>query len=276
MLMAAACHQHVHVHTHPPAEAGLGLVPGDRVVARWRDAFWSATVLTVEERLVTVAWDVPPPDTSRVSREWMRKLEHPGDDLLAGAWVLCPGSSDAFIPCRVEGVEADEADVRLTDSGSFIRLPRAHLFLVPDELYAWVVDKGDAAIERYLMADRLQSVVPLSAGEPVARPGAEVLARWSDGEWWRGTAIAIDGGEITVAWADGSEPLALAPGDVAPLGNDDGRLEKGSVALCQYGDTTRWSRAHVVALGSKDLEVRYIDGTAVKLATSRCVSGRTD
>src|SRR5687767_8391021 len=89
----------IHVHV-PPANAprgGAGLQPGDRVVTRLRNEFREATVITVDGALVTVGWDLPPPDRTQVARSWIVRLDEKPGKPRPGDWRLCP-SDESWVP----------------------------------------------------------------------------------------------------------------------------------------------------------------------------------
>src|SRR4051812_31085477 len=97
--LGAACVppvMHVHVNGETPIQGGLGLEPGDRVIARWKDGLFAATVITVRHNLVTVAWDQPPPAESHVARAWVAPIAPLPGDVAVGSWAAC-ADGESFV-----------------------------------------------------------------------------------------------------------------------------------------------------------------------------------
>ena len=255
------------------ANAGADLAPGARVVARWQDGFWEATVVAVQGDLIVIAWDQPPPEPSYRPRGWVVRAEAPPAAAQAGDWLLCPAERVWHL-CQVEAMESGDGDalrvVVVSDARAYT-LARADVLPVPAGLVDWAARHGSAQLERARLAARLQGVEPVTAGKPV-RVRDRVLARWTDGSWWEAEVKAAAGSQITVAWADGSAPTALPPAHVAPLAGAPAARGTGELALCKWGQGTRWWAAYIekVAAG---LEVVYSDGTREPLR-EQCVTGR--
>lgn len=269
-VSAACAHATPEVVGHAPD--GGPLAPGARVVARWQDTFWEATVVAVQGDLVTVAWDQPPPELSHRPRGWVARMDAPPAAASAGDWLLCRADNRFWHLCQVEAVDGDALEVvAATDARSYTAA-RADTLPVPAGLVDWAARHGAAALERARLAARLQSVEPVTAGKP-ARVQARVLARWSDGNWWEAEVTAARDGQIVAAWADGSAPLALPPAQVAPLANAPRARAAGELALCKWGASTRWWAAYIDE-GATGLEVAYSDGTREPLR-DQCVTGRS-
>lgn len=251
------------------ARADEVLAPGARVVARWQDAFWEATVVAVQGELVTVAWDQPPPELSYRPHGWVVRMDVSPAYPKAGDWLLCRADSRVWNLCRVKSVDGDALEIVAITDARPRTTARADTLLVPVGLEDWAKGHGALTLARARLAAFLKGVEPVTAGKP-ARVRDRVLARWTDGSWWEAEVKAVSGGQITVAWADGSAPTALPPADVAPLANAP--VPRASeVALCKWGEGTRWWQALI----TDDADgVLYEDGTSEPLR-EQCVAGRT-
>jgi hypothetical protein len=253
---------------------GPELAPGARVVGRWQDAFWEATVVAVQGDLIVVAWDQPPPEISYRPRGWVVRADEPAAAAAVGDWLLCR-SDRVWHLCQVESGESGDGDalrvVAISDARSYT-MQRADTLPVPAGLVSWAMRHGAAALERARLAARLQSVEPAMVGKP-ARVRDRVLARWTDGSWWEAEVTAVSGAQTTVAWADGSAPMGLPPAHVAPLKGAPLARGAGELALCKWGESTRWWAAYIDT-GAAGLEVAYADGTREPLR-EQCVTGRT-
>jgi hypothetical protein len=250
---------------------GGELAPGARVVARWQDAFWEATVVAAQGDLMTVAWDQPPPELSYRPRGWVTRMDAPPAAAAAGDWLLCRAASPVWHLCHVESVDGDALELVAVTDASAHTMARADTLPVPAGLVDWAARHGGAALERARLAARLQSVKPATAGKPV-RVRDRVLARWSDGSWWEAEVTAVSGGQIVVAWADGSAATGVAPAQVAPLADAPRARAAGELALCKWGESTRWWTAYIDK-GHAGLDVMYSDGTREPLR-EQCVAGR--
>ncbi|WP_428263213.1 hypothetical protein [Haliangium sp.] len=259
----------------PETAAPDDLAPGARVVARWNDSFWEATVVTVQGELVAVAWDQPPPDLSFRPRGWVVPMDAPPATASAGDWLLCPAEGGTWQLCHVEAASGDALELLpIADpgAGTGVRaLDRAATLPIPDGLSAWAAARGDAALDRIRLAARMHGLVPATVGTPV-RVDDHVLAEWTDGSWWEAKVIALEDGAVTVAWADGSTPMPLTPAQVAPLASAPRAGASGDLALCRWQQGTRWWRA-AIDKGASGLEILYIDGTREPLHP-HCVAAR--
>jgi hypothetical protein len=248
------------------------LAPGVRVVARWQDAFWEATVVAAQGDLITVAWDQPPPELSYRPRGWVGRMDETVATAAVGDWLLCLGSGRAWHLCQVEVVEGERLGlVSSTDARAF-GIAREDTLPVPPGLASWAARHGTATLAAARLVTRLQDVQPATAGKP-ARAGDRVLARWSDGAWWEAEVEAVAAAEVVVAWADGSAPTGVAPAQVAPLGDAPRASKRGELALCKWGQSTRWWAAYIDD-GTAGAEVVYADGTREPLR-EQCVAGRS-
>jgi hypothetical protein len=239
---------------------------GDRVAARWGGAFWEGTVLGVEGRLVTVAWDQPPPERSPVARELCVRLGAAAAGAEAGRWRLCPQTA-RWLPCRSEG----PGRATLAD-GSEVTAPVT--LPLPEGLELWARQRAEAELAQALLLRRLAEARPAAAGQPVAA-GQLVMAHWDGGGWWRARAsAAVAGGRVSVEWADGSGRSELPASDVAPLGGPV--LDADAIALCLQAGSTRYQPAQVKgsAAGRSGLVVTWADGSKGAVAPADCLPAR--
>lgn len=264
----------VNVQAYAKPEAGLGLEPGDRVVALWRNGFWEATVVTVQGKLVTVAWDTPPPDESRVPRGWVQRLDAHPEATEGGRWLLCPGAK-AWQLCYLQAAEGERLSVLSTEDGRARRWLRDEVLELPEEVEGWAARYGQRVLEQLAFQDELARLVPATAGQAVV-PEDRVLARWQDGNWWTAHVKAFDEGSVTVAWADGSPDSVLRAYQVAPVPDQVPTFRPGDLAFCLWHDDGRWWQARVDRVGQGRLEVTFADGTVDAAAPSSCVPGRME
>jgi hypothetical protein len=257
----------------PPANApgSAELAPGARVVARWQDAFWEATVVAVQGDLIVIAWDQPPPEISYRPRGWVVREDAPPAAAAPGDWLLCRADRVWHL-CHVEAADGDALRLVAISDARSVTLDRVDTLPVPAGLVSWAARHGAAALERARLAARLRGLAPATAGKP-ARVRDRVLARWTDGSWWEAEVRAVSGSQITVAWADGSTPSGVPPEHVAPLANAPVARGAGELALCKWGESTRWWAAYIDE-GAAGLEVAYEDGTREPLR-EQCVAGRS-
>ena len=127
-----------------------------------------------------------------------------------------------------------------------------------------------------LRARQLSGIAPASRARPVDE-GDAVLARWSDGNWWRARVVRPCAGvdcPVAVAWLDGSGIDEVAASDVAPMPAEPASLGEGDRALCEWRGQPRWWRAEVIARRDDALEVAYIDGTVATVPRDGCVPAR--
>jgi hypothetical protein len=247
------------------------LAPGAPVVARWQDAFWEATVVSVQGELVVIAWDQPPPELSYRPRGWLARTDRPPASAKVGDWLLCPADRGVWQPCHVETVDGDVLQAIAIDDARPRTVALGATLPVPAGLAERTARLGEAALERARLAARLEAVEPVTAGKPV-KARDRVLARWTDGSWWEAEVAAMAGDQITVAWADGSAPTAVPAAHVAALADAPRARKAGELALCKWGQGTRWWSARIDE-GAAGLEVAYSDGTREPLQ-EQCITGR--
>lgn len=272
-LLVTAC-VHLTVQTNEPLHAGLGLEPGDRVVARWQDSFFEATVITVQSKLVTIAWDSPPPEKSMLPRDWIQLLEVNPARLRAGDWVLCPGvARQSWELCHVDEARGEGVSVTRVSDGVEQQLSIKKLVAIPDALYEWAASFGQNTIEKVRLSKSLSGLTPLTAGEPVT-PGQDVLAKWTDGNWWRGTVDAIEGGSISVRWVGYNEGEPIPTSDVAPLHTERAEPAAGDRVLCEWMRGSYWWGAQVEGKSGTELSIVYGDGTNQILPAYSCIKTR--
>jgi hypothetical protein len=275
LALGLSLHTALRAQTRCPPEgtapADPGLAPGVPVIARWQDAFWEATVVAAQGDLIAIAWHQPPPDLSYRPRGWIARMDEPPAAARAGDWLLCRASNDVWHPCIVESATGHSLQVVTIADARSHTVERAATLPVPPGLADWAARHGAAALERIRLHTRLQAVEPATAGKP-ARDRDRVLARWTDGTWWEAEVTTRTDALITVAWADGSTPTALPPAQVAPLSSAPPARSAGELALCKWGQSTRWWAAHIDE-SAAGLEIAYQDGTREPLA-EQCIAGR--
>jgi hypothetical protein len=252
------------------APGGPELAPGARVVGRWQDAFWEATVVAVQGDLIVIAWDQPPPELSYRPRGWVVHADAPPAVARPADWLLCRADRVWHL-CQVESVAGDALQVVAVGDARSHTMERIDTLPVPAGLVSWAARHGAAALESARLAARLQGVEPVTAGKPV-RVRDRVLARWTDGSWWEAEVTAAGNGQITVAWADGSAATGVPPAHVASLRGAPLARVRGELALCKWGEGTRWWASYIEK-SAAGLEVVYSDGTREPLR-EQCVTGR--
>lgn len=269
--LGAAC-LHVHVHTGEEPQAGHGLEPGDRVVGRWQDGFYEATVITVQGKLVTVAWDEPPPERSQLSVEQLQRLDARPAAIAEEQWLLCPGDGGWDL-CQARSVVDDEVEVLLLGDGTRHRVGRGEVLAVPASLLPWLRQQGALQAALRERTQRFEHAVPVTAGQPV-QPGELVVARWRDGGWWGGVVKELHGRSVLVGWSDGSEdetPLV----EVAPLRPQPQGLQAGDLAFCTFGGSAQWWPVQIEALDGSALRARHLDDTTGEFAPGDCIAARS-
>lgn len=264
---------HVHVHNQQTPQGGLGLEPGDRVVARWRDGLFDATVITVTGRLVEIAWDTPPPERSQVSRIWVAPATNHPASLSKGDWVICR-SGDGWQACHVDAAVDDVVTVTAPASGERERARLGELLAIPDGLRDWLVGRGEAALAKLQLQRDLDRLRPASAGSAVV-PGQRVLARWQGTSWWIATVKSVQQ-TVVVTWADGSGDAELDASGVAPVPATAAPLGDGDLAFCAWSDSARWWRARIAGKTGDRLEVEYVDGSRSVVAAADCIPAVRD
>jgi hypothetical protein len=267
---------HVHVSRDRPPQAGAGLAPGDRVVSRWKDGFYPATVLTVQHRLVTIAWDTPPPERGYAARDAVSKQGALAERAESGAWLLCyrEGSWSA---CRVERVEGARLQVVVARDGTTHDMGREEVCEIPPAHRAWAVRHAEQALATHRLQQEIAPSAPASAGKPVSE-GEKVAARWpADGFWY--DAVVVESSDsakqsVTVRWYDDST-ATLAPSDVAPTASSPQPGKPGELAFCRWRQSPRWWRARVERIESDgQLAVIYRDGTTATLSPASCLAAQ--
>ncbi len=249
-------------------QAGADLEPGDRVLARWRGGFWQATVLNVQGKLVTVAWDVPPPERSYLPRGWVVKKEVEAPAVEPGQWLLC--RQEVWELCRFESMEGGTWKVIFASDGSSAEIDSLDVASVPEDLRSWAARRGDSQMNEALLSETVNPSAPLNAGSPVTQ-GKKVLARWTDGNWYGGTVSESKGTTVTVEWGDGSPALAIPNTNVAPLPGQGQTLKAGDLAFCRWESSARWWRARIDRVDGSVLAITYRDGTKGKLGPADCL-----
>ncbi len=269
-LLSGCITVHVAPQGAEPLLAGLGLEPGDRVVARWQDSFFEATVVTVQDKLVTVAWDVPPPERSHLPRGWVERIAPPAAD--AQGWQLCR-RSETWVPCQIEASGPQAVKVKLAGLAESLSLDPEELCPVPAGLRGWVARRAEAEQAAATLAAQIDPQAPLSAGQAV-QPDQRVLGRWIDGGWYEARVAGQGDGSVTLVWSDGSAPSPVPVGDVAPIPDAPEALQPGAVAFCRWSAAARWWPARVEEASSTVLRVTYRDGEEGRVAPGECVGAR--
>jgi hypothetical protein len=256
--------------------AGEGLTPGERVLARYKDAFHEGTVVTVQGRLVTVAWDDASPERSYLPRSWVRSMEH-RSRVTRGEWALCRAAASWEL-CRVDGLQPGSGlvEASLTSSGQRSTLKPNQVFQVPDKLRGWAEENGSELLTRARRQELLAHARPAAAGQAV-QVGQRVLAEWQTDSWWEARVVRADKGQVTVRWADGSSEQSVQASQVAPLepvGELALRAEQ-DIALCQWGGGSgQWWSAVIERVSHGSVEVTYSDGTKGQLTPGQCLPAR--
>lgn len=253
--------------------AGAGLVPGERVLARFKDAFHEATVITVQGRLVTVAWDTPPPERSYLPRSWILSIERPAK-VAQGQWALCRPASSWEL-CRIDSVQQDLIVASLTSDGQQATLRARRAFPLPAKLRGWAEEHGGellAQARRKLVFARAR---PAAAGQAV-KIGQRVLAEWQQDSWWEATVVKVDKAKVTVSWIDSSGEHGLQPMQVAPLETDMSGLKPESVAFCKWAGSGQWWKAWVERLSRGSAQVIYSDGSKAQVTAGQCLPATAD
>lgn len=259
-----------------PNTGGLGLEPGDRAVARWRNSFQEGTVITVQGKLVTMAWDLPPPESSQLPRHWLQPLKARGGAPLKGAWLLCnlDGSWDLCQVDRVEGQAGEILQVIRAMDGDKQPLARAQTLPIPTALREWARQRGEMLLNRSRQSRQINPTVPDNAGNAVIR-GQRVIARWTGEAWLEATVLSVDADLITIRWLDGSGDKALARAYTAEVPESDMALVKSDdLAFCKWGNSMQWWPARVDQVNPTALTVTFKNGRVSKLPLSHCIPAR--
>jgi len=271
LIGMAACIT-LHVDTQPHFKGGSGLEPGDRVVAHWHEGFWEATVLDVNDKLVTVAWDTPPPEQSYLARNWIVRQDAHPKQVAIGHWLLCQ-TGESWELCHVETADADAINVTVISDGASRTFRRDEVLAIPEAMQAWVAKNGARAIEQLALERKFAHAVPITAGQQVSE-GDIVIARWSDDNWWSGTVKAVHGNMIGIGWTDGSEDDAIPAVYVAPMPRQRMTYAPGDLAFCTYSGSSQWWPARITRHQGAEVDVTFLDETRATLVASDCVPAR--
>lgn len=271
VLATTAC-LHVHVHTGAEPQAGQGLEPGDRVVARWQVVFYEATVLTVQGKLVTVAWDSPPPEQSQIAVGFVQRLDAAPTTLVENQWLLCPGDGHWEL-CRSTSLVDDEVEVLLLANGKRRRFARREVLAVPEAMSPWLQAQGAQKLRVLARQQRFAHAVPITAGRPV-QAGELVVARWRDDAWWGGVVKEVHGSTVIIAWGDGTEDATPAI-DVAPLAPQPQGVKAGDLAFCTFGGSAQWWPVQIESAEGGSLSAVYLDDTPGEFSPGDCVLARS-
>ncbi len=255
--------------------AALGLVacsgnavhPGDRVVSRWRSSFWEGTVEKVEPNLLTVQWDVPPPEHSVVPPGWVSRIApwqaSPG-------WALCR-DDETWSLCEVREVGGNR--VKVATAYGLDEPSQDDVLPVPPALAAWAKKEGPRLLAIAAAKVKVKGARPARVGGALP-VGSAVLAQWTDGNWWEGRVGAqVEGSGVPIDWLDGSHG-EVHPEQVAALVPVGERAEEGMLAICRWQQQTRWWRAVVERKRGAHLKVLYEDGTRGDLTGDDCVAAQ--
>jgi hypothetical protein len=268
----------IQTPSHRPESnrGGLGLEPGDRAVARWRNSFQEGTVITVQGKLVTMAWDLPPPERSQLPRHWLQPLKARGGVPQKGTWLLCnlEGSWDLCRVDRVEGQAKEFLQVIRAMDGDRQPLARAQTLPLPTAIRQWAIRRGEMQLTRSKQSRQINPTVPDSAGNAVIR-GQRVIARWTGEAWLEATVLSVDADLITIRWLDGSGDKALARAYTAEVPENDMALVKADdLAFCKWGNSLQWWPARVDQVNPTALTVTFKNGRVSKLPLNHCIPAR--
>lgn len=277
LLCMAACERTVIVRERgDEPRAGGGLTPGERVLARYKDAFHEGTVITVQGRLVTVAWDEPSPERSYLPRSWVRSTEQPSR-VSRGEWALCRPARSWEI-CRIDGVQPGSGlvEAALTSTGQRATLGPHRVFAVPEKLRGWAEENGSELLARARREQLMAHARPAAAGQAV-QVGQRVLAEWQADSWWEARVVRADKDQVTVSWVDGGGEQTLQANQIAPLepvAEQSPRAE--DIALCRWGGGSgQWWTAFVERMSQDGtIEVTYSDGSKGRLPRGQCLAAR--
>ncbi len=271
-LILFACDRTQHIHARCTTEiepaAGAGLVPGERVVARFKDAFHEATVITVHGKLVTVAWDEPPPERAYLPRDWVASLEELRPPR-QGEWALCRHRV-AWELCRVERLDDGKLTVSLSSDGSRVTLPARRCLSVPAKLRGWAEERGAELLRLARREAGFKGARPATAGQP-AKPGDRVLAEWMKDSWWEAVVVGLAGSSIMVKWVSGGGEQNVTADQVAPFPTVRGaQIGPETPVYCTSGGTSWWP-AWVDGATATMLQVSYAGGSKGSVPRNDCV-----
>jgi len=280
LLMAATgCDSSPHVikvqaTTTAEPRAGQGLVPGERVVARFKETFGEGTVITVQGPLVTVAWDDGTPERSYLPRGWVRSLDKQGTPVKQGQWALCRPKTSWEL-CRVERAQGDQVQASLISDGLrwHWQIARRRTWSLPAKLNAWAEERGTELLKLARRKTLLEGSLPATAGQSV-KVGQTVLAEWTKDSWWEAKVIKVDRDAIRVTWIDGGSQV-VQPSQVAPLTNAP-QLSSGDLAFCKWNSSTQWYQAWIERRSDASAQITYRDGKGGKVALKSCLPALAD
>ncbi len=238
---------------------------GDRVVGRLRGAFLEGTATKVEPNLVTVQWDVAPPEVSAVPAGWVTRSDATS---VSPGWALCR-DGESWALCEVR--EAKGARALVATAWGEAEAEAGDALPVPPALAEWARREGPRQLRRAAATERMKLARPANAGGAV-QPGTAVLAQWTDGNWWEGAVAEQAGANVAIDWLDGSHG-SVKPEQVAALVPVGERAEEGMVALCRWQAQARWWRAVIERRRGQRLDVLYEDNTRGSLSVRDCVAG---
>ncbi len=276
LIAATGCDstpQLIQVSTAPIPQAGQGLTPGERVVARLKETFREGTVITVQGRLVTVAWDDGTPERSYLPRGWVRSLDQQSAPIKQGQWALCRPKPTLWELCRVDRVQGDQLQASLISDGASWQIARRQSVALPAKLNAWAEERGSELLKLARRKIQLERSTPASAGQAV-KPGQSVLAEWSKGSWWEARVTRVQKDAINVTWADGGTKV-VQPSQVAPL-TGAAQLRSGDLAFCKWNSSTQWYKAWIERRSDASAQITYRDGTGGKVLLKSCLPATTD
>lgn len=278
LVLATGCERTHVIKTQCVSSAptgGQGLTPGERVVARHKEAFREGTVITVQGRLVTVAWDDGSPERSYLPRAWIRSLERRGKVVRKGQWALCrPGA--AWELCRVEDLEQDRILASLAGDGERWKLSRRRTHPLPAGLSGWAEERGTELLRKTRRKRMLKRARPGTAGQSVER-GQRVLAEWTTDSWWEATVVSVEKSRVVVSWIDSGGRQTVQPSQVAPLvtaspGAGAARLRRGDLAFCKWRGSSQWWQAWIERLSETTARITYRDGVQDRVAVGQCLA----
>jgi hypothetical protein len=244
--------------------------PGDRVAARWQEAFYEGTVLSLDRKLLMVQWDQPPPEKSGLPVDWAVRLQSKVDPRVGG-WLLCP-SGKRWTLCQVRAAQGTQLDVSAVE-GDPLHFRADELLPLPAGCVEWAAKLGPQLAHHARTVEQLPQAAPASVGQPAAI-GTLILARWQDGNWWEATVASLEGQNTLVAWKDGSSPTLVDTGEVAPVHPLAGGLEEGELLICRWKKDTRWWRAAVDKAHGAAIDLTWEDGTTGRASAGDCIRAR--
>jgi hypothetical protein len=263
----------IQVNTAPVPQAGQGLTPGERVVARFKETFREGTVITVQGRLVTLAWDDGAPERSYLPRGWVRSLDRRSAPIKQGQWALCRPKATGWELCRVDRVQGDQLQASLIDDGASWQIARRRSFALPAKLNAWAEERGTELLKLARRKTLLERSKPASAGQAV-QTGQTVLAEWTKDSWWEAKVTRVQKDAISVTWVDGGAQV-VQPSQVAPI-SGAAQLRSGDLAYCKWNSSTQWYQAWIERRSDASAQITYRDGNSGKVPLKSCLPASAD